>query len=75
MKYLFILLVRVYQLFISPWLPKSCRHSPSCSAYTIEAFKEWGVIKGFWLGLKRISKCHPWGTFGYDPVPKKEGGN
>lgn len=72
MRYIFIFLVRIYQLFISPWLPKSCRHSPSCSAYTIQAFKIWGVAKGFWLGLKRISKCHPWGTFGYDPVPEKK---
>lgn len=72
MKYLLIFLVRLYQVLLSPWFPKSCRHEPSCSAYTIGAFKEWGAIKGFWLGLKRISKCHPWGTTGYDPVPEKK---
>lgn len=68
-----ILLVRVYQLILSPLLPKSCRHTPSCSAYMISALQEWGAINGFWLGLKRLSKCHPWGTYGYDPVPKKKG--
>ena len=72
MKYLFILLVRFYQLMISPLLPPSCRHVPTCSQYTIEAIKEWGALKGTWLGVKRISKCRPGGTHGYDPVPKKE---
>ena len=67
----FILLVKFYQLAISPFLPNSCRHTPTCSQYTIEAMKEWGPLKGGWLGLKRLSKCHPWGTHGYDPVPRK----
>jgi uncharacterized protein len=49
-----------------------CRHAPSCSQYAIEAIREWGVIKGIWLGSKRIARCNPWGTSGYDPVPKKE---
>lgn len=71
-KWLFIFPIRVYQYTLSPWLPKSCRHAPSCSAYTVEAIQEWGVVKGIWLGIKRISKCHPWGTHGYDPVPKKD---
>lgn len=71
LKYLFILPIRIYQLVISPWLPNSCRHDPTCSQYAIQAIKEWGVLKGFWLGVKRISKCHPWGTSGYDPVPTK----
>lgn len=66
-----ILLVRIYQSTISPWFPATCRHQPTCSGYTIEAIKEWGPIKGAWLGVKRIGKCHPWGTFGFDPVPKK----
>jgi len=66
-----IFLVRIYQYAISPYFPKSCRHEPSCSQYAIEAINEWGPIKGIWLGVKRISKCHPWGTSGYDPVPKK----
>jgi uncharacterized protein len=71
LKKIFILPIRFYQLAISPLLGKNCRHSPTCSQYTIEAIQEWGVFKGVWLGIKRISRCHPWGTFGYDPVPKK----
>jgi uncharacterized protein len=66
-----ILFVRGYQLIISPWLGPSCRHSPTCSAYMIEAVRVWGPARGLWLGLKRIGKCHPWGTSGYDPVPEK----
>jgi len=65
-----ILLVRLYQLIISPWLGPSCRHLPTCSAYTIEAVREWGAFRGSWMGLRRISRCHPWGTSGYDPVPE-----
>jgi len=72
MRYLFIFLVKVYQYTISPLLGNNCRHEPSFSAYTVEALKEWGAIKGTCLGIKRISKCHPWGTHGYDPVPKKK---
>ena len=64
-----IFLVRGYQVLISPWLGSNCRHQPTCSAYTIEALREWGPLRGGWLGLKRIAKCHPWGTSGCDPVP------
>jgi hypothetical protein len=71
-KKLFILPIRFYQLSISPMLGAHCRHTPSCSQYAIEAIEEWGPIKGMWLGMKRIARCHPWGTSGYDPVPKKE---
>lgn len=67
----FILLIKIYQWVISPLLPQSCRYTPTCSSYAIEAIKEWGVIKGLWLALKRISSCHPWGGSGHDPVPKK----
>ncbi|MDF1548551.1 MAG: membrane protein insertion efficiency factor YidD [Bacteroidales bacterium] len=66
-----ILPVKFYQLFISPILPQTCRHVPSCSNYTIEALQKHGPIKGSWLSLKRISRCNPWGTSGYDPVPPK----
>ncbi|MBK8808592.1 MAG: membrane protein insertion efficiency factor YidD [Bacteroidales bacterium] len=69
---IFILPVRIYQVMISPWLGSNCRHNPTCSQYTINAIEEWGPFKGLWLGLKRLSKCHPWGTHGYDPVPKKD---
>lgn len=56
---------------ISPILGANCRYTPSCSQYCIEAINEWGVIKGVFLGLKRIGRCHPWGSSGYDPIPKK----
>jgi len=69
---LIIILVRFYQLAISPWLGKSCRYTPTCSHYMIEAVNEWGPLKGFWLGIKRIGSCHPWGGEGYDPVPKRK---
>ncbi len=67
-----MLLVRFYQLAISPYTPSSCRYEPSCSQYTIEALKKRGVIVGLWLSLKRIFSCHPWGGSGYDPVPNKK---
>jgi len=66
-----VLLVRFYQLAISPYTPSTCRYEPSCSQYTIEALKKRGLIVGLWLSLKRIFSCHPWGGSGYDPVPKK----
>jgi len=65
----FILLVKIYQLVISPWLGPKCRFNPSCSHYAIEAFNKHGVFRGFWLTIKRIARCHPWGGSGYDPVP------
>ncbi|PWL59754.1 MAG: membrane protein insertion efficiency factor YidD [Bacteroidales bacterium] len=64
-----ILLVRFYQLVISPMLPPSCRYVPTCSQYTIEALRKHGPVKGLWLAVKRILRCHPWGGSGYDPVP------
>lgn len=69
LAYPIIILVRIYQLLISPILPASCRYQPTCSQYTIESLKKYGIIKGGWLGLKRILSCHPWGGSGYDPVP------
>jgi uncharacterized protein len=71
LKKLFILPIRFYQVAISPYLGSNCRHTPTCSQYAIEAIREWGVVKGIWLGTKRIARCHPWGTHGYDPVPQK----
>jgi len=65
----FILLIQIYRYAISPFFPSSCRFTPTCSAYGLEAFKKHGPIKGFWLTAKRISRCHPWGKSGYDPVP------
>ncbi len=71
-KWLLISLIKFYQAAISPYLGSNCRHIPTCSNYTMEAIREWGPWKGSWIGIKRISKCHPWGTSGYDPVPKKD---
>ena len=71
LKSILIFLVRAYQAVISPLLGQNCRHYPTCSQYMVEALQEWGAWKGGWLGLKRLSKCHPWGTSGIDPVPKK----
>ncbi len=65
----FIIIIKMYQLLISPLFPSSCRYTPTCSHYTVEALKKHGLFKGGWLGIKRISKCHPWGGNGYDPVP------
>lgn len=64
-------LVYFYKYAISPFTPASCRHVPTCSTYTIEAIKLHGPFIGLWLGIRRLSKCHPWGTHGYDPVPQK----
>ncbi len=64
-----IALVRFYQLFISPLLPPSCRYTPTCSQYALEALRRYGPIKGGWLALRRILRCHPFGGSGYDPVP------
>ena len=64
-----ILLIKFYQKCISPYCPGCCRFMPTCSNYSIEAIKEYGFIKGSWLGIKRIIKCHPWGGKGYDPLP------
>ena len=68
----FIWLVRFYQAAISPYTPASCRYTPTCSSYTLEALQKHGLLKGGKLGLKRIFSCHPWGGSGYDPVPEKD---
>jgi len=69
LKYIFIFAIRLYQLCISPLLPKSCRFTPSCSEYTANAIAKYGIIRGSYLGVKRILRCHPFGGSGYDPVP------
>jgi uncharacterized protein len=68
-KYVALALIRFYKRFISPALPSACRFHPTCSQYTYEAIDRYGVIKGGWLGLKRIARCHPFNPGGYDPVP------
>jgi hypothetical protein len=64
-----IVLIKIYQLLISPLFPPSCRFTPTCSHYTLDALKKYGILKGGWLGFRRIIRCHPWGGSGYDPVP------
>lgn len=62
--------IRGYQLFISPILGSNCRFDPTCSAYAQESIKRFGALRGSFLAVKRIARCHPWGGFGYDPVPE-----
>lgn len=62
-------LVRLYQGILSPWLPNACRYQPTCSQYAVEALKKHGPVRGGWLALRRLARCHPWGGHGYDPVP------
>lgn len=72
---LFILLVRAYQIVLSPHLGASCRFEPSCSNYAIEALRIHGARRGIVLALKRLLRCRPWGSSGYDPVPQLQSGN
>lgn len=67
-----ILPIRLYQIMLSPILPPACRFYPTCSSYAMEAIKIHGVIAGGWLAIKRLCRCHPWGGYGFDPVPKKK---
>jgi len=70
----FLFFIRAYQWLISPILPGSCRHLPTCSQYAVEAIDIHGPFQGFWLALKRVLRCNPWGSSGYDPVPPKTTG-
>lgn len=67
-----ILPIRIYQKIISPLLPGVCRYRPTCSEYMAEAIQTHGIVKGLYLGTRRLLRCHPWGGSGYDPVPPKE---
>jgi len=62
-------LIRAYQRVISPFLPPSCRFTPTCSAYAVTALQRYGLLRGGWMALKRVGRCHPWNPGGYDPVP------
>ncbi|MBF11945.1 MAG: membrane protein insertion efficiency factor YidD [Flavobacteriaceae bacterium] len=64
-----ILVIKGYQNFISPLLPPTCRYSPTCSQYSIQVLKKYGLLKGGWLSIKRIASCNPWGGSGHDPIP------
>ncbi|MEO5907495.1 MAG: membrane protein insertion efficiency factor YidD [Saprospiraceae bacterium] len=65
--------IKLYQWTLSPILGANCRFVPSCSQYMIDAIEEWGLFKGLWLGIKRITRCNPWGGHGHDPVPRRQG--
>ncbi len=68
-RFIFIIPIRLYQWLISPFLPNSCRFTPTCSQYGIEAIEKHGIFKGGFLLIKRLLRCNPWGGHGYDPVP------
>ncbi len=72
MRTLLILLVRLYQVTLSPFIGGRCRYEPSCSQYSIEALRLHGAGRGFWLAASRVCRCHPFAAYGYDPVPKKD---
>jgi len=65
----FLGLIRLYQLVLSPLLGPKCRYTPTCSHYAMEAIRKYGPLKGCWLAIRRIGRCHPWGGHGHDPVP------
>ena len=69
LRHFFLLPVYFYRSCISPFTAPSCRFTPTCSKYMVEAVMKYGVLKGGWMGIKRIMRCHPWGGSGYDPVP------
>ena len=69
LNFIFIIPIKLYQILLSPLLGQSCRYHPTCSQYAVEAIEKYGPIKGIWLGIKRIARCHPWGGSGHAPVP------
>ncbi|MEE8472192.1 MAG: membrane protein insertion efficiency factor YidD [Dehalococcoidia bacterium] len=69
MKYPALALIKVYQVTLSRWLPSSCRFTPTCSHYGFEAIQKFGLLRGGWMTIKRLGRCHPFHACGYDPVP------
>jgi hypothetical protein len=74
MKYVLIGLLRVYRFAISPLYGQVCRYHPTCSAYALDAVTEYGAVRGSWMALRRLLRCHPWAPGGYDPVPRRSSG-
>jgi hypothetical protein len=70
MRQILIALIKLYRYAISPYLAPSCRYTPTCSSYAIEAIERHGIFRGSWLAMRRVSRCHPWHEAGYDPVPE-----
>lgn len=70
MRKIFIGLIHFYQYAISPYLPPHCRYTPTCSTYAVEAIGRFGILRGGWMALRRIGRCHPWHEGGYDPIPE-----
>ena len=69
MKLIVLWALRAYKAAVSPYMPGACRYEPTCSAYAIEAVGRFGALKGMWMSVRRLSRCHPWHAGGYDPVP------
>jgi putative membrane protein insertion efficiency factor len=67
--WLLVIVIRAYQWLLSPWLAPACRFQPTCSHYAIEAVQRYGPLRGSWLAAKRLTRCHPLGDYGYDPLP------
>ena len=74
MRYVFIFLLKIYKATLSKLIGRDCKYTPSCSVYAMEAYREFGSIRGTWLTVKRLLRCAPWGKGGFDPVPHKFGG-
>ena len=72
LAHLLALPIRGYRLIFSPWVGFNCRYQPTCSAYALEALEKHGGIRGGWMAAKRIARCNPWGSCGYDPVPDRK---
>ena len=66
-----VILIRIYQVIVSPYLGRNCRFYPTCSNYALQVYEDWGFLRGSWLTLRRLSKCGPWNPGGYDPPPEK----